>query len=665
MMGSEWLREDLWRAHVSWLSPPWVDDTEEKRRDFDAERWMQQLEAAHFRAFIFYVKHHDGWTAYPSAVASVKPERDFLGEAVAAARRHGIKVSLYYSSVFDQVVGHEHPEWLVLGRDGQPVKGWYENYYPGGTYLCINNPGYRAFMLAQITELRDGYDPDALWLDVFEPSTAENCFCPWCREMYEKETGGDLLETAGMEWYAGCFGKLMAEVSALLKSKRADMVVGYNSGQRIEAVDQAVDFLTHEAWDQKHMDLMCRSLRSQGKPYESTYRAYTAVWSWTMRGPERLLIESITTIAHGGACSPELPPTPAGAILDDGVKGLAEVGAYVRAREKYCVGTEPVYDAALLEGDHGYGSGRPVGWADVMAERDIPFGIVFKEADLAPYKLVVLDDRIVCDEALARKLAEYVKGGGAILVEAEAARFGTAAGDVLSEVLGVRCAPRPGLGVLRKGETGEPMQYVSVLGEELPVEGPAWKVRATTAEALAFMRYEYTARSKVAPPWTYLPPAEEVSADPAVTVNSYGVGRAMYVACPLTSVEMRRHWEGGDTREKPMQLADKLARYMIAEPLLEGTTPAGVGVVVNRLGGRHVVHLLNRYVGQGFLDERRGRMRLARVPLSINERRVGEVKRAYSVDEMGEHEMAIARHGEWAEVVVAELGVHEMIVIEH
>jgi hypothetical protein len=104
---------------------------------------------------------------------------------------------------------------------------------------------------------------------------------------------------------------------------------------------------------------------------------------------------------------------------------------------------------------------------------------------------------------------------------------------------------------------------------------------------------------------------------------------------------------------------------MIAEPLLEGTTPAGVGVVVNRLGGRHVVHLLNRYVGQGFLDERRGRMRLARVPLSINERRVGEVKRAYSVDEMGEHEMAIARHGEWAEVVVAELGVHEMIVIEH
>jgi alpha-L-fucosidase len=89
-MGADWLSTDLWRAHVSWLSPPWVDDTPQRRAHFDAERWMRQLESAHFRAFIFYVKHHDGWTAYPSALAPVQPERDYLGEAVAAARRHGM-----------------------------------------------------------------------------------------------------------------------------------------------------------------------------------------------------------------------------------------------------------------------------------------------------------------------------------------------------------------------------------------------------------------------------------------------------------------------------------------------------------------------------------------------------------------------------------------------
>ena len=43
-MSTDWLTEDLWRAHVSWLSPPWVGSTEEARQDFDAGRWLDAQE---------------------------------------------------------------------------------------------------------------------------------------------------------------------------------------------------------------------------------------------------------------------------------------------------------------------------------------------------------------------------------------------------------------------------------------------------------------------------------------------------------------------------------------------------------------------------------------------------------------------------------------------
>jgi hypothetical protein len=663
-MSNDWLREDLWRAHVSWLSPPWVGATAEDRRDFDAGRWLDQLQAAHYRTLIFYAKHHDGWTAYPSRLAALQPERDYLGECAAEAHRRGMRIMVYYSSVLDQVAAREHPDWRVLGRDGQPPAGWYDHCWPGGAFCCINNPGYRDYVLAQLSEMRDGYHPDGFWLDVFEPCSGENCFCPFCREKCAAQTWGDLLATQGQEWYESCFVEFMAEIRDLIKRDNPDCVLGCNTGRRIPGEDDLADFLTHEGGNSHSISMMCRSLRTSGKPFEITMVAYSAVQSWTMRGPERLLLESMTAAAQGGACAHEVSPTHAGRIMEDLVAPLAEVGAYVRAREPYLLNTEPVYDAALLERADAYGRDRPVGWAEVLTERDVPFGILRAEADLTPYQLVILDDRVTCDEGLARRLQEYVRGGGSLIVEAEAAAFGSPAGEVLSEVLGVR-----GLGGI-----GAPAQYVSALnariaegleGDALTVEGEGWRVQTTTAEPLAHFRYEFAARSAENPPLVNLPPQSGLLPDPAITLNTCGKGRAMYLACPLTAGELRRHKDGHDARPYPVQLAANLARFMIGEPLLEATTPAGVEVIVNVQGKRHIVHLLNHYVSACHHDNRRGRLRLARVPVSVNELRTGQVRRAFRVGDDGERELPVERRGNWAKVVVPELGVHEMVVLEH
>jgi alpha-L-fucosidase len=95
-------------------------------RGFDAEQWMQLFRDSGLRLFAFTAKHHDGfsmfatrtrvrsrvdWTAAGGprledcdlaySIAETPFGRDVVGELCAAARRHDVKVDLYFS----------HPDW--------------------------------------------------------------------------------------------------------------------------------------------------------------------------------------------------------------------------------------------------------------------------------------------------------------------------------------------------------------------------------------------------------------------------------------------------------------------------------------------------------------------------------------------------------------------------
>jgi hypothetical protein len=602
-------------------------------------------------------------TTYPSRYLTVKPERDFFGECVGEARKRGMRIVAYYSAILDEITGNEHPDWRVMGRDAAPVKGWA--LWPNA-YCCINNPGYRGLVLGQLAELQDIYGPDGFWLDIFWPVLGENCFCSFCRRKYKEETGGDLLATQGEGWYDSCFVELMREIRALVKGNNPDCVLGQNTGTRIPGVEAYVDFLTHEALAAPTISLLCRSQRTSGKPFEITYRAYTAVISWAMKGPDRMLLEAMTTVAHGGAACVELSPTATGRIMDEPIQRFREIGRTVRELEPYLVGTQPVYDAAtFLPDSQLFGWVQEAGWSSVFLERDIPFACLHPDSDLTPHSLLVLDGRVSVDPELARRLSAHVHGGGSLIVEADAARFGTPAGEILSDLLGITCL----------GKTGYPAHYLSGLDlrltEELGeddriVEGEGLRIATTSAETLAWYRYEFSDRAPGRYILINLHPNHGRSNDPAITLNRFGRGQALFIACPLTTGEIKSHrYNWNDAREYPTQLAANIARLLIADPLLEANTPAGVEMVVNSQGSRHIVHLLNNYVTGQYYDNRRGQLSLADIPVTINEKRIGPIARAYRVLGSGREELAIRRHGIWAEVRVAKLGVHELVVLEH
>lgn len=81
--------------------------------------------------------------------------------------------------------------------------------------------------------------------------------------------------------------------------------------------------------------------------------------------------------------------------------------------------------------------------------------------------------------------------------------------------------------------------------------------------------------------------------------------------------------------------------------------------------GRHIVHLLNQYISGQYYDNRTSMLKLADVPAAMNEGRIGTIKRAVQVSGDQIDELPIQRDGSWAEVRIAQLGVHALIVLEH
>jgi len=666
-MSTDWLNNDLWRAHVSWVSSRWVEAIEEGQGDFDPVRWLDQIQSACYRTIIFYAKWHEGYCTFPSGFSDYCSKRDFVGECMAEVRKRGMRMLIYYSAFIDQAAGKTHPDWQVKGRDGERAKSWPVQRWPD-SYCCLNS-GYRDILLGQLTELCRNYRPDGIWLDVYEPLVSENCFCPACQEKFRGQTnGGALGDTRDNRWYQNCHTELLREINTLVKEINPDCVIGQNTGVRHPDYDPIDDFFTREAFTAPAISLYCRSMRPLGKPFETTSRLYTSVHSWAMRSSERVLLESLAGVVHGGASSMELSPSHTGRLHAEAVSRLAEAGSYIRAIEPYLLHTRPVYDAGVFQPDWLCGgtwgtTNPPGGWTSALMERDVPHACLYPNADLAPYQLLILDDSVIPDEALAARLADYVARGGHLIVEGGAA-FGNAAEPLLKGVLGIT-----GL-----GKTGDIAHYVSVADEriaagmgedDLIVEGEAYRIGVNTARALAYYRYELTDRNTIPDLFYNLPPRKARSTDPVITVNQYGKGSAMYIACPLTTGEIRNHRNNAtEAREYPTQLAANLARFMLGEPLLRGTTPAGVEIVVNRQAGCHVVHLLNQYISGQYFDNRPALLRLADVPLSINEQRTGAIQRAVQVSGDRKDELPIQRDGPWAEVRIAQLGVHALIVLE-
>lgn len=128
---------------------------------FDPRDWVRLFNDAGAKYFVLTSKHHEGVALWDSEVSGrdtvdLGPRRDLAGDLFAAARRDGkLKAGFYYSLY----------EWSNPSYTGKPVRNPYTGEEVPYTGAPVVDDYVGDYMVPQMRELVDRYDPDILWCD--------------------------------------------------------------------------------------------------------------------------------------------------------------------------------------------------------------------------------------------------------------------------------------------------------------------------------------------------------------------------------------------------------------------------------------------------------------------------------------------------------------------
>jgi hypothetical protein len=527
----------------------------------DAQEYVKTLKDAAVNSLVTFAKCHHGNCYYPTTLGHRHPslKQDMLGNILSECQKQEIDTFIYYSVAWDKHIEAENPEWLCRTIDGKPIAHEIWNF------ICLNSPYKREVAYPQFKELAELYkDKDALgfWLDMcWMPP--EGCYCEFCQRKFKFEYGYSIFEAsdeARLAFVSRSVCDFIEEAKRVIKQANPNYLVAHNqiwlTGRPLyphpspdvlrvgEYDDQwyVNDFMVTETTLELLFDatINSRFFRGFGLPFEVLLTRFVGSWGSWDTVPQAHLTTLIAEIAcNGGVASCGDQPYADG-ILDKTVyEMIGQSMRYVQEREKWFLDKQDAANICILA-DNWDAHFR--GLAHALMQLQIPFALRdFKRAikqGLEDFELVIVPTLGRLDEAQRKLLTDYVSSGGKVLASCSELADET----VLREVFGVNYVGLSpySAGYLDMSPFAEKQNFFNT---PLLLEHGFAEFIPTSAEAVVQWRQpkvESTGRRY----WRHpnAPPGPH-SDYPAVTVNTFGKGRAMLVATPLfADYWLKKHW---------------------------------------------------------------------------------------------------------------------------
>lgn len=157
---------------------------------FSPEKYVENLKLANVQTAILYFQSHVGYCYFPTKSghmhAAFRGREDMMQRVVNLCHKGGMTVVGYYSLIYNNWAYYAHPEWRLIDVNGKTDIDNGRRY----GYCCPNNKEYREFLKEQIKEISEYFDFDLMFYDM--PFWPYACYCPSCRERWEREEGGSL-----------------------------------------------------------------------------------------------------------------------------------------------------------------------------------------------------------------------------------------------------------------------------------------------------------------------------------------------------------------------------------------------------------------------------------------------------------------------------------------
>ena len=662
---------------------------------FDPREYVANLVRSQVQSAVVYAHSHVGHCYYPTKVGHMHrglKGRNILGEVIDLCHRNEINVVVYYSLIVDDWAYRQNPDWrMILGNGKEAAE-------QGRYGICCPNSPYRDYAVAHAEEICTFFDFEGLRFDMtFWPVV---CYCRYCRQRFETEVGGPLptviqwedpnwvsFQRKREEWLAE-FGGL---ATSTVKRLKPQVTVEHNASTHYQdwlwaaTYKLAVhsDFCQGDFYGGRLQGSFVRKSfhnLSQNLPYGFETSICINIGNHTAKKPEVLLkAKACASLADGGAFVFIDAIDPIGTLDSAAYARMARVFDETKAYEPY-LGGDLCQDVGVylsLESKFDYSdNGKDLAKAEdpgnritrraphveaaisvcrSLIDNHVPYGVITQKnlGELSRHRVLVLPNVLVVDDEEVKAFREFVRSGGTLYASGYSSlitKDGVRKADfLLSDVFGVSYV----------GETKESYSYMAPENDDdhplcdyskdypLALERSQVIVEARPgADVLARIVLPYT---DPADPRRYVsihsnPPG--ITTDyPAIVVNSYGSGKAMYSTGDLESDDSHR------------DIFINLIRLQSERFSFEADAPKSVEVTVFRQTDRRrlVISLVN------FQED------LPNIPVGGTRVRVRldgrEPERLLLLPEEGEWPFQL--HGDYVEFTAPRLETFQMFALDH
>jgi Hypothetical glycosyl hydrolase 6 len=619
-------------------------------RRFDPEHFLDLAGQARVATVTVPANGHHGLAFWPAGTGprhGAPGAADFLPRLLAGAARRGLNRVVYYCTSYVNWYWETHPPARIVDAAGVSRKvsmpGW--PYPRRFAICCLNDPGYRSFVLAQLTELASRYEFEGMNLDMmFWPGV---CYCPSCTARFAQATGAAIPRT--IDWA----GPLWARFAALRRDWLAEFieqatatVLAYQPRVRITHQSQmytqewmfggSARLADATAWlaadlyrdsGELSFDFKLFHGLSRRRPFEQI-----SSWSWPdvhehvlTRSAAELADLASLAIMNDAAITFLDQPDPDGGLTEHMYPVIGAINERLARLEPF-LGGEACADAAIYVSfeagfDHDH-DGEPVSAAGYALEPGglvsgptahrraarsaaaalraghVPFSVITRRqlAELSRWQVLILPNVTVLDDAEIAAFRDYVAAGGGLYASGRTSLFdpaGRQRGDLgLAGLLGVSY-----LGQLPDVQTflsptpaGQPYFAGMPPGRPLTLPSRQQRTRAAAhAEVLATVTRAWTDPQGERYASIIANPPGRPTGLPALVASRFGAGRSVYSAGVLEAGQHRFH------HAVLLALVRSLARR---DYCVEVQAPSSVEVMLYDQPGqsRMVAHLLE--VGQ-------------------------------------------------------------------
>lgn len=555
---------NLYRRHLLDMHIDQWDDSFLSR--FDPEEYVANLKRAGINYAMLYLQSHVGLCYYPTKTGKMHRafEKDpgMMQRLVELCHREGIAVCGYYSLIYNTFEHDRHPDWRMLDHYGQSRR---ENGSLDSNELafaspkqaryglcCPNNPAYRDFVEAQVNELMDYFDCDALFFDML--FWEHTCYCEHCQKAF----GGPIpLEVTRelTEFKARTMGEFAQWVTSLVKSRRPDLPVEHNCSQVVsptsftgcmEGVINACDYVGGDLYgDLYNHSLGCKIYRnvSKNQPFEQMItRCKPSLQMHTLtKSDDQLKTAICSTMQHHGATLLIDAIDPVGTMDSRVYDRLRELFAFQAQYEPWFTG-KMVEQVGIYYGLRSRQQGSSITSLTcctqagrTLIRNHIPFGVTGSLCSLDDYDIIAAPWLSDMEEGDNRRLADFVEQGGTLYLSGSgnAALVEKFTGNRIlknSKEVNVYVAPKVGW---EDTFSGFNARY------PLPFEVSAAIAKPGDGEVIATLTFPYTTPDDVRFASIHSNPPGVATQIPAVTVSRYGKGTVIWAALPFENMQ----WE--------------------------------------------------------------------------------------------------------------------------